>query len=283
MPYAVALDARHVVPSVLPPARGPLTEALFDLLIREVGRPRLALPRVEDGEDDPLLGDDSALALYALYALHYRGFHEVDPDWEWQPDLLAWRRELERAVVDRLHDEVGPLTPRPKIPEALQSLVKRWDVPNLSCFLLTCGTTEQFRETAQHRSVSHEMLQNLFGLTIADTTLDTSYDAQLSLLPGWTLAGANALSLFGLHRRWLGAAVGYLAAVELASSDPSGGGQRVDADKLTRELVVQRPDLAHDVLFGGATAMALDAEAARRTIDAWESGRSSLLQGASPT
>lgn len=82
---------------------------LFDLLVRGADRPRLSLPRIDDGDDDPLFGDDSALALYVLYELHYRGFDNVDVTWEWHPELLAWRRGLEQAVIARVRDEVGPL------------------------------------------------------------------------------------------------------------------------------------------------------------------------------
>jgi hypothetical protein len=51
----------------------------------------------------------------------------------------------------------------------------------------------------------------------------------------------------------------------------------VAADKLAKGLAEQRPELAGDVLFGGATVMTLETEAARRMIDAWEQGRRSLL------
>jgi len=283
MPYSVVIDTRRVVPSDLPPARGPLTEALFDLLTREVGRPRVTLPPVAEGDDDPLFGDDSALALHTLYALHQREFERVDVTWEWQPDLLAWRRDLERAVVHRLHDEVGDLPSTPQIPDALRSRVESSSGHRLAQYLLQQGTDEQFREAAQHQSVSREMLRRLFGQPLIDRAPDTSYQVELSLLPGWTLAGANALILFAFHRRWLGAVVGYLTAVEMRTVDQVGAPGSTAADDLARELVQARPQLARDVLFGGATALALDDEAARRTIDAWERGQSSLLFGASPT
>lgn len=340
MQYGQVLDNKEQAPSALPPARGPLTEALFDTLGRDAHRPRLALPRIEEGHDDPLLGDDSALALYALYELHYRGFEGVDITWEWQPDLLSWRRELEQAVVVRLHDEVGPLPSQPKIPDALHELMDDADGPSLSGFLSERGTTDQFREMAKHRSlyqlkeadphtwmiprlvghpkaaaveiqadeygqgVARDMHQNLFGLTMSELGLDPSYHAYLPLAPGWTLASVNIVSLFGLHRRWLGAAVGHLALFEMTSVEPMGASaaalrrlgfgadarhfysvhvvadahhQHVAADKLAKGLVNQQPELAHDVLFGGAAAMALETEAARRMIDAWKHNQSSLL------
>ncbi len=341
MQYGDVLDDKQLAPSALPPARGPFTEALFDLLVREADRPRLFLPRIEDGDDDPLFGDDSALALYVLYELHYRGFHDIDSTWEWQPDLLAWRRELERAVIGRVREEVGPLPLQPHIPDALHSLMDNADGPSLSHFLQHRGTAGQFREMAKHRSIyqlkeadphtwaiprlagspkaaaveiqadeygdgqTRDMHQNLFGVTMAELGLDPTYHAYLPVVPGWTLAGVNVVSLFGLHRRWLGAIVGHLAMFEMTSVEPMGASaaalrrlgfgadarhfysvhvvadahhQHVAADKLARGLVDQRPELAHDVLFGGAAVMALETEAARRMIDLWERDQSSLLE-----
>jgi hypothetical protein len=52
--------------------------------------------------------------------------------------------------------------------------------------------------------------------------------------------------------------------------------QTVAADQLAKGLVDQHPDLAHDVLFGAATVMALEGEAARRMMAAWERDQSSL-------
>lgn len=340
MQYGQVLDDKQLAPSALPPARGPLTDALFDLLPRTAHRPRIALPRIEDGDDDPLFGDDSALALYALYELHYRGFEGVDVTWEWHPDLLSWRRQLEDAVVTRLHDEVGTLPAHPQIPDALHALMDNAKGPSLSHFLQERGTADQFREMAKHRSIyqlkeadphtwtiprltghpkaaaveiqadeygegmARDMHQNLFGLTMTELGLDPSYHAYLPLVPGWTLAGVNVVSLFSLHRRWLGAAVGHLALFEMTSVEPMGASaaalrrlgfgadarhfysvhvvadahhQHVAADKLAKGLVDQEPEFAHDVLFGGAAVMALETEAARRMIKAWQSDHSSLL------
>ena len=53
--------------------------------------------------------------------------------------------------------------------------------------------------------------------------------------------------------------------------------QHLAADKLAKGLVEQHPELAQDVLMGAATVMTLETEAARRMIDAWDSGRRSLL------
>ena len=39
--------------------------------------------------------EDAQLALHSIYELSYRGFADVDDDWEWNPDVLALRRLLE--------------------------------------------------------------------------------------------------------------------------------------------------------------------------------------------
>ncbi|MCU1615399.1 MAG: hypothetical protein JWO98_2939, partial [Frankiales bacterium] len=113
----------------------------------------------------------------------------------------------------------------------------------------------------------------------------------------------NTMSLFGLHRRWRGAALGHLAVVEMTSSEPSrrysaglrrlGYGRRttvfydehVEADAVHEQiasvdmcgsLVAESPELAADVLFGGACALAMDGLAAAHLLGAWDAGRSAL-------
>jgi hypothetical protein len=340
VPYGTVLDADQLAASPLPAPRGVLSEALLDLLTRSPEHSRVHLPSPEEGGDDPLYGDDSALALYCLYELHYRGFQGVDPRWEWHPELLRWRQQLEALVEVRLGDEVGVLAERPEIPEALHELMDAASGPSLSSFLLERGTDEQFREMAIHRSayqlkeadphtwaiprlagppkaaaveiqsdeygdgVARDMHQNLFALTMTELGLDPSYNAYLDVLPGSTLAGVNVVSMFGLHRRWLGACVGHLAMFEMTSVEPMGATaaalrrlgygpdarhfysvhvvadahhQHVAADQLARGLVEQDESWARDVVFGAASVMALEGEAARRTVEAWEAGRSSLL------
>ena len=340
MRYGSVLSSDDLAASGLPRPRGPVTEALFDVLRRDPRRARVTLPRGSETDDDPLLGDDSALALYCSYELFYRGFGGVDPEWEWNPGLLGWRRSMEAAVLTRLRDEVGELPAKPAIPDALHQLLADADGVSLSAHLLTSQDPEQFKEMAVHRSiyqlkeadphtwaiprltghpkaaavqiqadeygdgVARDMHQNLFGLTMSELGLDPGYHAYLDRVPGWTLASANAVSLFGLHRRWLGAIVGHLAVFEMTSVEPMGANaaalramgfgpdarhffavhvvadahhQHLAAEQLAKGLVQQHPQLAGDVLFGGATVMTLEAIAAERMVEAWRSGRSSLL------
>jgi hypothetical protein len=118
----------------------------------------------------------------------------------------------------------------------------------------------------------------------------------------------NTMSLFGLHRRWRGAALGHLACVEMTSSEPSrrysAGLRRLGFDERTTifydehveadavheqiasvdmcgSLVAEHPELAGDVLFGAACSLAMDGLAAQHLLGAWEAGRSAL-RGARP-
>src|SRR5947209_19452843 len=92
-----------VVP-VVPQSRGPLSERLLESLR---SAPAAGLePPVSVDVTDPLTDDDLNLSLYACYELHYRGFDGVDPDWEWQPSLVAYRRELEHIFEEALVERV---------------------------------------------------------------------------------------------------------------------------------------------------------------------------------
>ena len=65
------------------------------------------LPR-PDQQVDLLADDDAQLALWCCYQLSYSSFAGVDDEWEWEPSLLAFRSNLERAFLARLADEIGP-------------------------------------------------------------------------------------------------------------------------------------------------------------------------------
>jgi hypothetical protein len=147
------------------------------------------------------------------------------------------------------------------------------------------------------------MHSELFGGLMRDLGLDSAYGALWDDAPAAAFASVNTMSLFGLHRRWRGAAVGHLTAVEMTSSEPSrrysaglrrlGFGERttvfydehVEADAVHEQiasvdmcgsLVSEQPDLLPDVLFGAAASLVMDAVAARHLLGAWEAGRSAL-------
>ena len=138
----------------LPQPRGPLTSHLCDRL---EGRPRrlhLCL------EDDPLVGEDSQLALHICYGLHYDGFAGVDESWEWEPTLIELRGALERRFLRALTDEArargaapGVVFPTGEAAAEVRALLAAEGGPSLSTFMATRGTVDQLREFVVHRSV----------------------------------------------------------------------------------------------------------------------------------
>jgi hypothetical protein len=238
----------------LPEARGAVSEALIAVLRGEVAAP-VTWP---EAIDDPLTGDDSHLALYVLYELHYRSFAGVDDEWEWDRSLLDLRSRLEQRFIDALRAEAGVMSWATEltVAEQLNGLIGAGGGPSLSRFMDEDGSLEHFREFAMHRS-AYQLKEadphtwalprlagrsksamvtiqtdeyglgrpgrshaELFAVTMDALGLDTSYGAYLDVLPGVTLATCNLVSMFGLHRRWRGALVGHLAVFEMTSVVP---------------------------------------------------------------
>jgi len=213
------------------------------------------------GVADPLADDDLHLALYLCYELHYRGLAEVDERWEWEPSLLALRREWEGLYEDALLATIGepraPATTADDMDLALREIVDGDEGPSLSDHLERRGTLEQVLEFVVHRSPTSSRrrirtrgrsrgctarrrrrssrsratstgagarsacTQSSSPWRCRSSGLDRAYGAYVDRLPGVTLATVNLMSLLGLHRRWRGAIVGHLAAFEMTSSLPT--------------------------------------------------------------
>ena len=253
---ATTAATRTIAPP-LPAARGPLSRFLLDCW-RGPARPLRGAPAVRSG--DPLGDDDFQLALYLCYELHYRSFAGVDEGWEWEPTLLAFRRDLERAFEAALDDVAGgrDVAPPADVAGAVRRLIDGATGPSLSTWFLTEGTVRELTEFAIHRSAyqlkeadphtwviprlhgrakaacveiqtgeygdgrEQTMHASLFAAVLGALGLDPTYGAYLDRLPGVTLATVNLISLFGLHRRRRGALVGHLAAFEMTSVGPMG-------------------------------------------------------------
>ena len=239
----------------LPTPRGPITRWLFTHLRGGPAGPRPEVTAADAGTDD-----DVQLALYCCYELHYRGFRGLDPELEWDLDVLALRADLEAcflADVERSVDIVAPVSPS-GAESCLLALASGGDGPSLSAEVQQAASMERVRELCIHRSAyqlkeadphtwviprlqgeakaatveiqSDEygdgdalaMHARLFADTLRAVELDPTYGAYLDLLPGVTLATTNLISLFGLHRRWRGALVGHLALFEMTSVGPMG-------------------------------------------------------------
>lgn len=153
--------------------------------------------------------------------------------------------------------------------------------------------------------VERDVHQNLYALTLSLLDLDNHYGAYLDRLPGVSLVTVNLVSLFGLHRAWLPAMVGHLAAFEMSSVEPMAAysaalrrlgapqdachffdvhvvadahHQQVAADELAAGLVEQQPDSAAMILFGVDALAWTEQEFSRYIMDRWESDRPSLLK-----
>jgi hypothetical protein len=99
-------------------------------------------------------GDDVQLSLYLAAEGHFGPIGTID---EWDPELLAFRRQLEDAFVTELRRRVGRDARRdarrsddPR--ELIPALIEADTGPSLSRYMETHGTLEQMRDVALHRS-----------------------------------------------------------------------------------------------------------------------------------
>jgi hypothetical protein len=92
------------------------------------------------------------------YELHYRGFAGVDPRFEWDPDVLAFRAGLETAFERGLRDAVGFRTSwtnadHRDVSRALVALAQAEAGASLSRYLSREADVDMFREFVIHRSI----------------------------------------------------------------------------------------------------------------------------------
>ena len=138
---------------------------------------------------------------------------------------------------------------------------------------------------------------HLFARALAACGLDAARGRYVDEAPLEVLEQSNAMSLFGLHRRLRGAALGHFAAFEATSSAPSRrlvqGLQRLDlpaevvdyydthvaADAVHEQIaarticgsfVEDEPALRGDVLLGAATCLGLEDRVGAWVLDRWE-------------
>jgi hypothetical protein len=238
---------------LLPSARGPVSAAIVDAL-RHDDPSRLRAPG--DGSADPVTDEDLQLGLWLCYELHYQGFDDVAPAWEWQPDLIGVRSALEVQLLEGLHRDVRPPAPDRSVATRLRDMVDADDGPSLSRYIQRDATLEQLHEFVIHRSLYQlkeadpytwaiprltgrakaalveiqvdeygggnpaRMHSELYRKLMREIGLDDTYGAYVGCAPAVSLAISNVMSLFGLRRELRGALVGHLAAYEMTSSTP---------------------------------------------------------------
>ncbi|WP_432753831.1 iron-containing redox enzyme family protein [Streptomyces sp. JL2001] len=239
--------------SPLVEGRGPLSDAVVESL--RGGTAPGHLPGAVRAADP--WGEDLHLALYLLYELHYRGVDGVDPEREWDPDLLRLRRALEDRFLTALREETADAPDT--VDEAFAPLLVEPVDPgdSLSHRLAAEGELWQLREYAALRSLYHlkeadphawviprltgrakaamvaieydefgagladRVHARLFADLMRDLGLDPTYGRYLADAPAPALAVVNLMSLLGLHRALRGALVGHFACVEVTSSPGS--------------------------------------------------------------
>lgn len=235
----------------LPGARGPLSSALVEVL--SGGRPPQALPAVGPSVDP--YGEDAQLCLHLCYELHYRSMPGVDPELEWDPEVLRFRRGLERPFLAALRDEVPGGDDVDAVLEPLLLTPLHGTGP--SWHLAADGQRWQLREYVAHRSIYHlkegdpqswvvprldgdakaavvtvqhdeygagrgeRMHARLFADLMRELDLSSAYGGYVDAVPASTLAPVNLMSLTGLHRSLRGASLGQFVMVEVTSSPGS--------------------------------------------------------------
>lgn len=309
-----------------PKARGALSAAVAAVL---------ASPSERVDAPDPESAEDAAIALWTLYELHYRGFEDVDDELEWHPGLLGVRRELEQDLETRLRSRWSPEVPEAPdgdIGEALFAYVAAHDGPSVARHVQSSADEQQVLELFRLRSIYHlkeadptawvvprlptgpkaalmelqfdeygdgdpnRLHSHLWTLGMDALGLRSDYGAYVDDVPVEVLEQNNTMSLFGLHRRLRGAALGHLAAFEMTSSMPSRRmaqglarlgltgpmvdyyAEHVEADAVHEQLaarsicgalVAAEPTLAPDVFFGAWTCLDLEDRFAHRVLGDW--------------
>ena len=250
-------SAHTIVEPRLPAAHGPLSTAVRRSLAEPAPHDRLTQIDAPVDDSDPY-GLDLQLALYMCYELHYRGFADVDPAWEWNPGLLHLRAQLERVFLAAVRGDVGPIDADRTAKAEMDDLsIESAGGSGPSYWLRDNGTWSQMLEYFVHRSLYHlkegdphafviprlsgqakasfvaveydeygagrgdRVHQQLFADLLTAAGLDATYLAYLDVVPAESLAVVNLMSLFGLHRQLRGAAVGHFASTEITSSPGS--------------------------------------------------------------
>jgi hypothetical protein len=211
------------------------------------------------------------------------------------PSLSAYVRK--RATLDQVRE----LLVHRSVYQLKEADPHSWGIPRLTGRAKAALVEIQYDEYGCGRP--EQMHAALFARTLRSLGLDDTYGAYVDSVPATTLATTNAMSMFGLNRRWRGALAGHLAAFEMSSSLPNGrygdGLRRLGFDRAATEffdvhveadavheqvaavdlcggLLDAEPQLREDVLFGAAVCALLDSRSAALLVTAWQRGQSAL-------
>ena len=318
----------------VPRPRGPLSDAVHRRLTGPLASSPAALP---DVSADPFGDDlQLALwMLYELHYRGFADVPDAlewDPDLLALRAVLEapFEDALRRLAAPYVTDA---LAGSDDLVAQVRAVVDAVEVPSLAAFLQRHASREQVLHFLAERSVYHlkesdphsfvlprvdgaakvalaeiqydeygagrpdRLHARLYADALAAAGLRTGYAAYVDQVGAETLAVNNVMSLFALHRRLRGAALGHLAAFESTSSMPcrriSAGAERVglplevaayfdehvEADAVHEQvavrdvcgsLVAAEPELREDVLLGVAACLLLDARAAGRMLADWD-------------
>ncbi|MGZ6738868.1 MAG: iron-containing redox enzyme family protein [Nocardioides sp.] len=175
-----------------------------------------------------------------------------------------------------------------------------WVLPRLPSVTQAALQELMFDEYGSGDPARHHA--SLFARGLAASGLDPTYGAYVDEAPLEALEQNNAMTMFGLHRRLRGAALGHLAAFEITSSGPSAQlvqglerlgfpsemrayyAEHVQADAVHEQLATRticgslvqaEPSLLPDVFFGAFTCLDLESRLAQRLLDDWGGGSTS--------
>ena len=317
-----------------PKARGALSEALFEAMRTSIGD----LPPLSVEPESPEDAQIALWALYELHYRGFEDVEE-SLEWDpvllrlrqqLERDLEARLQERYLAQALVRPDGQGPFA------EAFFEAVAGHDGASLAGHVHRRATVEEVLDLLRLRSVYHlkesdptawvvprlpvgikaalmelqfdeygcgdpnRLHAHLFAVGMEACGLRPEYGGYVDDVPVEVLEQNNAMSLFGLHRRLRGAALGHLAAFEATSSLPSRRmaqglarvglpaemvayyEEHVAADAVHEQLAVRsicgalverEPALTDDVYFGAFTALDLEDRLARLLLDQWEAGR----------
>lgn len=238
----------------LPAPRGHMSAALITALA-DVPPARPAL-LVSGGTRETWLDDDLQLSLWICYELRMRGFDDVHPLWEDHPALVQFHAALESRWEQGLRSLPESTQPAALSGEGLAELRKHqafW------------RPRREMREALRdiHGDAYGARDERTHSVLFTVTLRDLDCGAGVDEMPAPTLALANALSLFGLHQRLVGALVGFLTAVDTIGGDP-----------FAQLLPVQCPP--EDVRLGFTVCHELHARLTQHVRAACAAGRTSL-------
>lgn len=239
--------------ATLPTPRGPLSSAVIEALA--TAEPVASAPVLD--EVDPY-GDDLQLALKVSYELHYRGFHEVAADREWDVGLIAFREALDAHFIAAIRRDAQRLGRSDgAVAEMAELTIDPADGEGVSYHLRDEGTWRNYLDYFALRSIYHlkeadphawtiprlrprskagfvavefdefgggrasAVHQQLYADLLAAAGLRNDYLGYLDSAPAAALATVNFMSSIGLHRSLRGAAIGHFAATEITSSPGS--------------------------------------------------------------